>query len=316
MNGLSDTDLVLAAQRGDVGALGVLLQRHRAGMTVAAVGVLGHRPEIEDVVQDSCLIVLRRLGDLREPQAFGGWVRTVVRNQARQHLRSRTALVMPDLEGTRPAPHDRDDPHDLDPARLAERHALGDWVWQALDQLSPEHRLVTMLRYFTEVTAYEQIAAICGVPVGTVRSRLNHARSRMTQALDASADRAHDDHRALTRMRHRQAVETLEAGRTGRFAEAMGAICRPTLETVWAKGKRTHGLGYPTLAMYRDVGDGVRFEVAGVVAGRDVVIWETDLISPPEDPAHCPPSALWVHSLTDGLGDRLRVFHPRPAVVT
>ncbi|GLY32187.1 RNA polymerase sigma factor [Kineosporia sp. NBRC 101731] len=306
MSGPSDTDLVLAAQSGDASALGTLLQRHRAGMLAVAVGVLGYRPETEDVVQDSCLSVLRGLGHLREPQAFGGWVRTIVLNQARQHVRSRAPVPVSDLDAVLPGLND------LDPARLAEQHALGDWVWQALNQLSPEHRLVTMLRYFTAVTSYEQIAALCDVPVGTVRSRLSHARSRLGEALSASADRSYDDHRAVARVCRRQAVETVEAGRTGRFAEAMAAICRPTLETVWGQGKRTYGLDYPTFAMYRDVGDGVRFEVADVVVGRDVVIWETHLISPPEDPTHCPPSALWVHSLTDGLGDRLRVFHPRP----
>jgi RNA polymerase sigma factor (sigma-70 family) len=306
MNGHSDADLVLAAQGGNPGALGTLLQRHRAGMLAAAVGVLGYQPETDDVVQDACLNVLRRLGDLREPQAFGGWVRTIVLNQARQHLRSRTPVLVPDLEAVLPA---RDD---LDPARLAERHVQGDWIWQAMDQLSPEHRLVTMLRYFTAVTSYEQIAAVCGVPVGTVRSRLSHARSRLAQALSASADLTYDDHRALARMRRRQAVETLAAGRTGRFAEAMSAICLPTLETTWGKGKRTYGLDYPIFAMYRDVAEGVRFEVADVVAGRDFVIWETSLLSPPEDPTHCPPSALWVHSLKDGLSERMRVFHPQP----
>ncbi|GAA3614667.1 sigma-70 family RNA polymerase sigma factor [Kineosporia mesophila] len=308
MNGPSDTDLVLAAQSGDASALGTLLQRHRAGMLAVAVGVLGYRPEADDVVQDSCISVLRGLGHLREPQAFGGWVRTIVLHQARQHVRSRAAVPMSDLDAVLPGLKE------LDPARLAEKHAVGDWVWQALNQLSPEHRLVTMLRYFTTATSYEQIASICDVPVGTVRSRLSHARSRLGEALSASADLAYEDHRALTRARRRQAEETLEAGRTGRFTEAMAAICRPTLETVWGKGKRTHGLEYPTFAMYRDVGDGVRFEVADVVVGRDVVIWETHLISPPEDPTHCPPSALWVHSLADGLSDRLRIFHPRSAV--
>jgi RNA polymerase sigma-70 factor (ECF subfamily) len=53
---------------------------------------------------------------------------------------------------------------------------MRDWVWHAIEELSPNLRLVTMLRYFTEVTAYEHIAELCAVPVGTVRSRLSQAR--------------------------------------------------------------------------------------------------------------------------------------------
>jgi RNA polymerase sigma factor (sigma-70 family) len=303
----SDAELVRAAQSGDAGSLGMLLQRHRAGMRAAALGVLGYRPEIEDVVQDSCLIALRRLGDLREPQALGGWLRSVVRNQARHHLRARTAVPLPDLNLVLPPAED------IDPARLLEQHALRDWLWHAVNLLSPEQRLVTMLRYFTAVTTYEQIAALCGIPVGTVRSRLSHARVRLAENLTACAELAHGDQLALTQARHREAVQTLEAAQTGRYGEALAAICHPTVEMTWGKGKRTHGLDYPTRSMYRDVADGVSFRLAEVVVGADLLIWETELVSPPEDPFHCPPSAVWVHFLEQGRSSRMRLFHPLAA---
>lgn len=307
MSELSDAELVRAAQGGDAGSLGELLHRHRAGMRAAALGVLGHRPEIEDVVQESCLIVLRRLGDLRDPQALGGWLRSVVRNRARGHLRARTAVPLPDLDPVLPPVEE------LDPARLLEQHALKDWLWHAVNLLSPEQRLVTLLRYFTAVTSYEQIAAVCGIPVGTVRSRLNHARARLAENLTLSADWVHGDQSALTRIRHQEAAQTLEAGRTGRYGEALAAICHPTIEMTWGSGKQTRGLDYPVRSMYRDVGDGVTFRLANVVAGKDVLIWETDLTSPPEDPSHCPPSAVWVHFLDQGRTGRTRLYHPRAA---
>ncbi len=303
-------ELVRAAQGGDAGSLGELLHRHRAGMRAAALGVLGYRPEIEDVVQESCLIVLRRLGDLRDPQALAGWLRSVVRNQARGHLRARVAVPLSDLDPLLP-PVD-----ELDPARLLEQHALKDWLWHAVNLLSPEQRLVTLLRYFTAVTSYEQIAAICGIPVGTVRSRLSHARARLTENLTLSADRAHGDQAALTRARHHEAAQVLEAARTGRYGEALAAICHPSIEMTWGSGKQTRGLDYPVRSMYRDVGDGVRFRLANVVAGKDVLIWETDLTNPPEDPSHCPPSAVWVHFLEQGRTGRTRLYHPQAAVLS
>lgn len=303
MGELSDSDLVHAAQGGDAGSLGVLLQRHQAGMRAVALSVLGHRHDVDDAVQESCLIAMSRLGDLREPQAVGGWLRTVVRNQARLRLRSRAAVPVPDLDGVLPASTG------LDPAELLERQALGNWLWHAVDLLSPEQRLAVMLRYFTAVSSYEQIAAISGVPVGTVRSRLNHARARLTEHLLASADAAHGDHQNLSRTRQREAEQTLEAGRVGKYAEAMAAFCLPSIEMIWGKGKRTYGYDYPAYAMHRDVGDGVEFRLANVVVGPDVMIWETDLISPPEDPLHCPPSAVWLHSLAGGRTSRIRLLH-------
>jgi RNA polymerase sigma factor (sigma-70 family) len=305
---MTDDDLIGAARHGDAAALGMLVQRHRAGMRATALSVLGNHPDADDAVQEACLIVLRRLGDLREPKAFGGWLRTVVLNQARARLRSRAATPVADPEALlRPL-------DDLDPARLLERHALGDWLWQAIGRLSPEHRIVLLLRHFTGVTAYEQIAQVCGIPVGTVRSRLSHGRVRLIEELTATAELAHDDHRVLTRSRSLEATQILQAGRQSRsaFAEAIAASWQTGVETTWGQGKRTYGHGYPAEAMARDVGDGVIFRLAGVVAGPDVLIWETDLISPPEDPFHCPPGALWVHTLDAGLTSRIRIYHPRP----
>jgi RNA polymerase sigma-70 factor (ECF subfamily) len=48
-------------------------------------------------------------------------------------------------------------------------HVLRDWIWAALGTLSPDDRLTVMLRYFSRCRGYQAIAAVTGVPVGTVR---------------------------------------------------------------------------------------------------------------------------------------------------
>lgn len=70
-------------------------------------------------------------------------------------------------------------------------HAARDWVRHAVEQLSEPLRVVTLLRYFTGVKTYEQIGAVCGIPVGTVRSRLSKARSALARQLHESAAQAH-----------------------------------------------------------------------------------------------------------------------------
>ncbi len=86
----------------------------------------------------------------------------IVRNHARSLLRASVDF--------RPL----DDPHlpvvDSGPERWLERHTMRDWIWTAIEELSPALRLPLVLRHFSVgVTSYEQIAAACGVPVGTVR---------------------------------------------------------------------------------------------------------------------------------------------------
>jgi RNA polymerase sigma factor (sigma-70 family) len=306
----ADADLVLAAQRGDVGALGLLLARHEPTMRAVALSILGYGPEAQDALQDAALVALRRVNDIRDPHSAAPWLRAVVRNTCRMHLRSRIPVPVSDLASILPPAVERD------PAALLDQHGMRDWVWCAIEELSPALRLVTILRYFTDITAYDQMAEVCGVPIGTVRSRLSQARSKLHEALLRTADLAHDDVATLTRSHRRDAQEMLDAAHRGTFGVALMAHWNPALEITWPQGKRTKGFDYLMRVMDRDLDDGVRQRLTNVVASRDVVIWETDLISPPEDPFHCPPALAWVQFIRDDRVSRLRMFHPRPTALT
>jgi RNA polymerase sigma factor (sigma-70 family) len=302
-----DSELVRAALAGDAGSLGLLLARHRAGMYAVALAVLGHSQDAEDAVQEAALIALRRFSDVRDPDAVGPWLRMVVRNECRARLRKMSAVPMAEpteavAVGRREGPPD--------PAEVIEQHALRDWVWSALEGLSPGLRLVTMLRYFTDVTSYEDIAALCATPVGTVRSRLHQARTQLAGALLQSADLAHDDVTALNSLHRRLAEETMVSAHGGEFASALSDWWSPQARVTWPTGKHT-GIDYLPAAFDHDLSDGVRHELLNVVASREVVIWEEALHNPPEDPFHCPPGVVWVHFLDRGRVSKLRLYHPR-----
>ena len=78
-----------AAWQGDVAALGALLERHRAALYATALGVLGDPSEAHDAVQDTFLVALARLREVREPAAVAGWLRVVVRNNCLMRVRGR-----------------------------------------------------------------------------------------------------------------------------------------------------------------------------------------------------------------------------------
>ncbi|PSM39043.1 sigma-70 family RNA polymerase sigma factor [Streptomyces dioscori] len=306
-DGPPDADLVHAAQAGDVSALGTLLARHRPMLLSAAIGLLGYGPDAEDAVQEASMIALRRIGGLRDPEAVSSWLRAVVRNVCRMHYRAPVHLSMDDglAASLRSA--------ESDPQELLEGQATRDWVWHALETLSSPLRLVMMLRYFSGVTAYQDIAVACGVPVGTVRSRLSEARDKLTRALLATADTAHGDIRTVTMERVRQAEELLEAARRGESRSALGATWLPTVALSGAGGLRAEGYDALARGLEQDVADGVRHRLTNVVAGRDLAVWEFTLKSPPEDPLHCPPGGAWVLHLRSGWVERARLFHTRRA---
>ena len=301
---LTDVDLVAAAHTGDASALGALLLRYRPGMLAVAVSLLGYGPDAEDAVQEASLVALRRIGDLRDPAAVGPWLRAVVRNACRMRLRATAPVPIGDDLAALPSA-------EPDPAQVLERSAFQDWIWHAIDELSAPLRLVVMLRYFTGVTAYQDIARACGVPVGTVRSRLSEARGKLARGLLKSADAAHSGATIVTAQRRREAEAMISSFDHGHIAGIAHDLWLPTVEFLWASGKRTKGFDYPLFALDRDLSAGVRFRLTNVVGGADSAIWETTLINPADDPDHCPPAAVWVQQLRDGRVEQMRIVHAR-----
>ncbi|WP_345391822.1 sigma-70 family RNA polymerase sigma factor [Nonomuraea salmonea] len=224
----ADGELVVLAQQGDAGALGTLLARHRGGMLAVALSVMHDPGESEDAVQDASLTALARIGDLRDPDAVGPWLRMIVRNLCRKRLRARQAIPVGHL-----TPPERA----ADPQEALERHAQRDWIWHAVGRLSPPLRTVTLLRYFSSVTRYEEIAAVCGVPVGTVRRRLHEARGMLARTLPGTWDGAHGDAAVAVAARRREADELIAAGHQGTFRAALRESWWPDVEIAW--GERT-----------------------------------------------------------------------------
>ncbi|GAB2563904.1 RNA polymerase sigma factor [Kribbella endophytica] len=299
-----DADLTRSAQAGDVAALGTLLARHQAGMRAVALSLLGNTPDVEDVLQDAAVTALRRIGDVRQPDAVGAWLRMIVRNACRTRLRSTTyPLSVDELELAS---------QDPTPEQALDKHAMRDWIWHAMDELPAPTRLAIMLRHFsTSITSYQQIADASGVPVGTVRSRLSLGRDRLAKALLATADSAHGDAGALVAASEREARETLAAAERGQFQAVLAERWAPDV-TLLSSPEPMVGHDFLNRGMESDLTAGVRQRVRHVVASRDLAVWEMDLVNSPDNPEHCPPAVTWLMSLRDGRVQDLRLFHPEP----
>ncbi|MFF0449645.1 RNA polymerase sigma factor [Streptomyces sp. NPDC004609] len=305
-NSPTDEDLTRRAQAGETGALGLLLARHQAPMRAVALSLLGYGPDAEDAVQDAALTALRRIGDVRDPAAVGAWLRAVVRNTSRMRLRA--TRETPGLDGLDHL-HLRDQ-DSSQPGQLIEQHAMRDWIWGAVEELPPQLRLVLMLRHFSGITSYQEIADACVVPVGTVRSRLNQARGKMAQVLLSTAAQAHDDASVLTEGSRQEAVATLEAWETGGLPREISELWPKESEMVGRLGRPGERI-HPVPVMRHYLEDGVRQHLRHVVAGRDIGIWEMDITH--DGAVHvCPPSLAWLMFRRNGRVQSLRVVFPRP----
>jgi RNA polymerase sigma-70 factor (ECF subfamily) len=301
-----DADLVDAIRRGDAAGLAVLLERHRGAMQAVAVSLLGWGADAEDAVQDAMLAALQRIGELRDPAAAGPWLKAITRNNARQRLRlaARTHLAADHLDSraaTEPTAED-----------LLDRYALRDWLWSALETLSEPLQLVVLLRYFTDADSYHQIAGVCGVPVGTVRSRLSEARRRLTTALLASGAAVHDEADRTSAHRCEAAYHLIASAARGQFRQALTRAADPGLDLVGPQRQHARGLDALVQIMDSDLQAGVQQHPVRATAARHVTILECRLLSPPQDPLHCPPGVLWLMKHTGARIDHITLFHPRP----
>ena len=137
--------------------------------------------DAEDVVQDACLRAVRYLHSLRAPDGRA-WFLAIVRNAwyGRLSQRSRT------LDNAAYDP-ERDDQLDDGPdpeEQLIQRHAVSA-VRAALEQLPVDFREALVLRELEDLS-YKDIAAVVGVPIGTVMSRISRGRERLAAALKIS----------------------------------------------------------------------------------------------------------------------------------
>ena len=200
----TDAELVISAREGNVSALGVLLERHRPRLLATAISLVGFGPDAEDAVQETFLIAMQHIGTVREPSAAGAWLQVVIRRWCLEHQRRRRSEVVvdtpPDVADDRPTVEER-----------IERLELREWIWTALDRLPEPLRVSAMLRYFGSYDSYDEIAAILGVPVGTVRSRLSEAKSKLADALLASAGLIDDEARERSTTHTRYWVEAFES---------------------------------------------------------------------------------------------------------
>lgn len=199
----SDAALVLAARDGDKGAFAVLLIRHRPLLLALCRRALGNPVPAEDAAQEAALRALLSLDRLREPARFGAWLGGIGLNVCRQWLRerSRDHWSWEALTGGRRLP----EPVDWQPGpeELAEAADLAERVRSAVAVLPPGQRAAVLLFYLVGLT-HAETAALLGVEVSAVKTRLHKARAtlrRQLLALRKEEDMATDDGTQLVEMR-------------------------------------------------------------------------------------------------------------------
>jgi RNA polymerase sigma-70 factor (ECF subfamily) len=302
----SDGDLIVAAQHGNAAALGALLERYRPRLLASALRLVGYRADAEDAVQETFLAAMRHVGTVRDPATIGAWLHTVLRRACLQQRRRQRAEHLtdspPDFADDSPGPEDR-----------IEQLELRDWIWASLHQLPEALRVTALLRYFGSYTSYAELAAILGIPIGTVRSRLSEARLKLADALLASAGLMDDAAREQARDREQLWSESVrEIFRRGTSEPFVSRFVND-LTIGWSDGKVGRGRRLLASEIEGDLEHGVRLEPTRVISSDTIAVVEGCFVNPPEDPEHCPPGIAFVVFGRRDRGTHIRLhIAPRP----
>ena len=183
IEGVSDSELVDRARRGDTAAFGTLVDRHRTPVFRAALAALGSPEDAEEVAQEAFLAAHRALGGFRGDASFRTWVIAIAWRKALTRRRSvRTMMrrfVEPPTESGWEFP---------DPGRSQEQAVLDaelrNQLRRLVSRLAPKLRDALLLAATGEHTM-EEIAVILGIPTGTVKWRIAEARKRVKVGLEA-----------------------------------------------------------------------------------------------------------------------------------
>lgn len=180
--------LLARMKQGDEAAFVALYRRHKDAVYRFALLYCGSAAAASDVAQDTFIHFITQPGQFDPARgSIGAWLCGVARNLARKHAGGREDATDPaDL-------NDDADPYDAHVERDTplERILAGEraeQVRRAVAALKPHYRDVLILCELSELS-YAEAAQVCGIDIGTVRSRLSRARAQLAQRL-ASLDPA------------------------------------------------------------------------------------------------------------------------------
>jgi RNA polymerase sigma-70 factor (ECF subfamily) len=186
----SDQQIVGWAQDGHESAFRELVRRYQRPVFSLVYRMVRDREIAEDLAQETFVKVLNAIDSYRPEHKFSSWIFKIANNAAIDHLRRREPDLLsldgaPDAtsahrqEATALQVRDRTE----SPLEELEARELGSHIERAIARLRPEYRACIMLRHI-EGRPYEEIAAILGLPLGTVKTYIHRARADLRDLLE------------------------------------------------------------------------------------------------------------------------------------
>lgn len=185
----TDQEIVALAREGREAAYRELIRRYERPVFSLVLRMVRDHQLAEDLAQETFIKALNAIGSYRPEFKFSSWIFKIANNAAIDHLRRRevdtlsidgapNATTPDDIEATALQVGDRGET----PLAELEARELGGAIERAIGRLRPEYRSCIMLRH-VEGLAYEEIAQLLDLPLGTVKTYIHRARHELRDML-------------------------------------------------------------------------------------------------------------------------------------
>jgi RNA polymerase sigma-70 factor (ECF subfamily) len=185
-----EAQLVERAKAQDEAAFEQIMNLYADRLYSYILRMVGNATDAEDLVQETFLRAYQGLPNFDGRASLGTWLYRIATNLCIDHQRRRArraptvSYSTHDDEDGETAEWDFPDQQTPNPLEAALNRELEAVVEEAIGKLSPKLKTVLLL-YDVEELSYEEIARVLGIPIGTVKSRLNHARTQIQKAVAA-----------------------------------------------------------------------------------------------------------------------------------
>lgn len=176
---MDEQQLIARAKEGDLPAFNQLVLTYQSVSYNVAYRIVGDQESAADVTQDAFLKAYKALGSFRGT-SFKPWLLRIVTNTCYDYLRASKRKPTTNLDDLLVSPEHSWRLHDPGekPEEHAERTELSQLLQWAINQLPPDQRTVVVLSDIQGL-AYDEIADVMDISLGTVKSRLSRARAKL-----------------------------------------------------------------------------------------------------------------------------------------
>ena len=180
-------ETIRAAQRGDDEAFERLYLEYAKRVYYLALKITKNREDAEDITQDVFISVVQKIGDLKEPEAFGAWLNRITVNKCTSTFKNKLNVADADVSDFDETLFMEESDPLLIPEKSLDNAETARMIVEIIDALPDPQRLCVYYYYYEQMTI-AQIAEILETNENTVKKRLYLARDKIRRELERLND--------------------------------------------------------------------------------------------------------------------------------